>query len=119
MARNSVRRAKAKRKEAPKSNWEGKNSTWVSGRTNKIIAPKTGSNLRAGKDYDSEVKRQKAPLSKTNRQKLVSGLKNLASKVKVNNSLSGRKKTKVTVKNTDLSKRKKTKVTFNSSKMRR
>ena len=104
MARNSVRRTKARMKEAPKSKWEGKNSTWVSGKTNKIIAPKTGSNLRAGKDYDKEVKRQKAPLSKTNRQRLLSGLKNLASKVTVKNSLANRKKTKVT---------------FNSSKMRR
>ena len=64
------------------SNWEGKNSTWVSGKTNKIIAPKSGSNLRAGKDYDDEVKRQKSPFSKTNRQKLLSNVKNWMSKNK-------------------------------------
>ena len=39
---------RTKNKKKGTTKWEGKNSTWVSGRTNKIIAPRSGTKQKVG-----------------------------------------------------------------------
>ncbi len=58
---------RTKNKKKGTTKWEGKNSTWVSGRTNKIIAPRSGTKQKVGDPN---------PNTKKNRKSLLGSLKN-------------------------------------------